>query len=111
MDQKPDHRDKPEHPSWDVPLEDPQELQIEPPSTCAGGIPAILSTLKHTTGSMGIIRGAQALFRMNQQKGFDCPGCGWPEPDGHRAVTEFCENGAKAVAQEGTKKPCYRGVF
>ena len=104
MDQNSEHGEHKEKPAWEVPIEDPQVLHIESPSTCAGGIPAILSTLKHTTSAMGLIRGGQALLRINQQKGFDCPGCGWPEPDEHRAVTEFCENGAKAVAQEGTKK-------
>ena len=68
----------------------------------AGGIPAILSSLKHTTHEMGVIRGSQALLKVNQKQGFDCPGCGWPDPDGDRAITEFCENGVKAVAHEAT---------
>ena len=51
---------------------------------------------------MGVIRGSKALLKVNQKGGFDCPGCGWPEPDGDRAVTEFCENGVKAVAHEAT---------
>src|SRR5439155_25760602 len=38
----------------------------------------------------------------NQFEGYDCPGCAWPEPDGERGFFEFCENGAKAVAEEGT---------
>jgi molybdopterin-dependent oxidoreductase alpha subunit len=41
-------------------------------------------------------------LRINQTSGFDCPGCAWPEPDDHRALAEFCENGAKAVAEEAT---------
>lgn len=53
---------------------------------------------------MGVIRGGQALLKVNQKLGFDCPGCGWPEPDGDRAIAEFCENGVKAVAHEATKK-------
>src|SRR5690606_30622937 len=41
----------------------------------------------------------------NQAEGFDCPSCVWPNPDpGHRKIAEFCENGAKAVAEEGTKR-------
>jgi molybdopterin-dependent oxidoreductase alpha subunit len=40
---------------------------------------------------------------MNQPDGFDCPGCAWPEP--HDASRfEFCENGAKAVAEEATNR-------
>src|SRR6185437_16149944 len=30
--------------------------------------------------------------------------CAWPSPDEHRKVAEFCENGAKAVADEATTK-------
>ena len=41
-------------------------------------------------------------MKLNQRKGFDCPGCAWPETPGHRKHAEFCENGAKAVAEEAT---------
>lgn len=70
--------------------------------TVAGGIPAIVSSMKFVLGEAGVIRGTRELFHINQKKGFDCPGCAWPDPDGHRSATEFCENGAKAVAEEGT---------
>jgi formate dehydrogenase major subunit len=40
---------------------------------------------------------------MNQTDGFDCPGCAWPDPDDRAALTEFCENGAKAAAWETTR--------
>jgi molybdopterin-dependent oxidoreductase alpha subunit len=89
---------------WEIPLEDPRDLHIDEPSTWSGGIPAILSTLKYTSHEMGLMRGSQALLKVNQQQGFDCPGCGWPDPDRHRAITEFCENGAKAVAHEATTR-------
>ena len=39
------------------------------------------------------------LFR----SGFDCPGCAWPDKD-HTSTFQFCENGAKAVTWEATKK-------
>ena len=32
------------------------------------------------------------------------PGCAWPEPDRERSHFEFCENGAKHVADEATTK-------
>ena len=48
------------------------------------------------------MRTAQALSRLNHRHGFDCPGCAWPEPAGRRRPAEFCENGAKAVAEETT---------
>jgi len=66
----------------------------------AGGLAAILSTLQ-ALGRKGGGRGLQALLRVNQPGGFDCPGCAWPEPREHGAI-EFCENGAKAVAHEAT---------
>ncbi|ALM42328.1 Formate dehydrogenase [Streptomyces sp. FR-008] len=50
---------------------------------------------------MGVRRTALTLLRVNQKDGFDCPGCAWPEPD-KRHAAEFCENGAKAVAEEAT---------
>ena len=40
---------------------------------------------------------------MNQPDGFDCPGCAWPDPK-HTSSFEFCENGAKAVAFELTRR-------
>jgi molybdopterin-dependent oxidoreductase alpha subunit len=57
---------------------------------------------------MGTGRTVRTLRLLNQRAGFDCPGCAWPEPrqtDGERRkLAEFCENGAKAVAEEATKR-------
>jgi molybdopterin-dependent oxidoreductase alpha subunit len=53
---------------------------------------------------MGPVRTAAILSRLNQRHGFDCPGCAWPEEPGGRKLAEFCENGAKAVAEEATKR-------
>lgn len=50
---------------------------------------------------MGPRRSALTLLKVNQADGFDCPGCAWPEPK-RRSHAEFCENGAKAVAEEAT---------
>ena len=61
-------------------------------------------SLKHGLESMGVFRTAASLVRLNQRKGFDCPGCAWPEEHGGRKFAEFCENGAKAVAEEATKR-------
>lgn len=72
--------------------------------TTAGGIPAITSSMKHVFGQSGVVRGSKALLAVNQMTGFDCPGCAWPEPDDERSMTEFCENGAKAIAEETTTK-------
>src|SRR5258708_2367658 len=53
---------------------------------------------------MGALRSVRLLGRLNQFDGFDCPSCAWPDPEGHRSMAEFCENGAKAVASEATTK-------
>ncbi|HEX8550395.1 MAG TPA: FdhF/YdeP family oxidoreductase [Abditibacteriaceae bacterium] len=79
-------------------------LEVHPPKTVAGGIPAVASSLKHLMKETGVVRGAKAVRRLNQKGGFDCPGCAWPDPDGHRSHSEYCENGAKAVAEEATTK-------
>ncbi|HEV7474011.1 MAG TPA: FdhF/YdeP family oxidoreductase [Pyrinomonadaceae bacterium] len=79
-------------------------VQIKPLSKVAGGIPAILSTVKAAWEEMGAARGLRTLLKLNQKTGFDCPGCAWPEPDGERSHAEFCENGAKHVADEATTK-------
>ena len=55
-------------------------------------------------GRMGVIRGTQAMLQVNQVDGFDCQSCAWPSPDKRRHIAEFCENGAKAVSDEGTRK-------
>jgi molybdopterin-dependent oxidoreductase alpha subunit len=84
--------------------EDPLLVQIEKPSKIAGGIPSILATAKTTWSEMGVARGVRTLLKLNQKTGFDCPGCAWPEPDDERSHAEFCENGAKHVADEATTK-------
>jgi molybdopterin-dependent oxidoreductase alpha subunit len=77
-------------------------IRLASPKSTAGGIEAVASSLKHVFGEVGVMDGTRTLLNLNQFKGFDCPGCAWPDPDGHRAVVEFCENGAKAVAEEAT---------
>jgi molybdopterin-dependent oxidoreductase alpha subunit len=70
----------------------------------AGGFPAVLTAAKYTFKEMGVIRGTRTLLQLNQKQGIDCPGCAWPEPDGERSHFEFCEEGAKHVADEATTK-------
>ncbi len=69
----------------------------------AAGVPGVYHALKVSYEQMGAQRTARTLLRLNQKDGFDCPGCAWPEKD-HRHVAEFCENGAKAVAEEATRR-------
>src|SRR5713226_7922772 len=84
------------------PPEETSPVQIKPISKVAGGIPAIAASVKHAWGEMGPVRGTRTLLRLNQKGEFDCPGCAWPEPDGERSHFEFCEEGAKHVADEAT---------
>src|SRR5437868_2354668 len=70
----------------------------------AGGLPAIAATVKAVSSEMGLVRGVRTLLKINQTGGVDCPGCAWPEPDRERSHFEFCENGAKHVAEEATTK-------
>ncbi|MGH9930702.1 MAG: FdhF/YdeP family oxidoreductase [Pyrinomonadaceae bacterium] len=86
------------------PPEEPSLVQIRPVSKVAGGVPSIIATAKTAWNEMGVVRGVQTLLKLNQKTGFDCPGCAWPEPDGERSHAEFCENGAKHVADEATIK-------
>ena len=70
----------------------------------AGGATAIKEALSFALGEAGIVRGVSTLYRLNQFDGLDCPGCAWPDPDDHRSHNEYCENGAKAIAEEATSK-------
>ncbi|MDH6227483.1 FdhF/YdeP family oxidoreductase [Streptomyces sp. MJP52] len=75
--------------------------RVSEPRHAAAGLPAIGHTLRIAHQQMGVRRTALTLLRVNQKDGFDCPGCAWPEGD-ERHAAEFCENGAKAVAEEAT---------
>lgn len=88
-----------------LPPEEFSDLKIGEIKQKAVGIPAVVSTMKHISEEMGIWEGIKVLNKMNQKDGFDCPGCAWPDPDGHRSsLGEYCENGAKAIAEEATNK-------
>lgn len=82
---------------------DEQQLTVGKVQKKAVGIPGILHSMEVSLRQMGPIRSAHALLAVNQKDGFDCPGCAWPEAD-KRHKAEFCENGAKAVAEEATKR-------
>ena len=81
---------------------DHNRLRLSKPKKQAAGVPAVISSGKHSLKKMGITRTVKTLAMVNQKSGFDCPGCAWPDPE-HRTYFEFCENGAKAVADEATK--------
>ncbi len=82
---------------------DERDVEVGQPKKVAAGIPGVAVSMKRAVESMGIARTARTLLKLNQVDGFDCQGCAWPDPDpSHRHTAEFCENGAKAVAEEAT---------
>jgi len=88
-----------------VPPERFENIKLGLPKTKAAGMPAVLSSLRHIREEMGLWKGIGVLNRMNQKKGFDCPGCAWPDPQYKRSsLGEYCENGVKAIAEELSRK-------
>lgn len=80
-----------------------RDLTVRGPKAAAAGLPGVGHGLAAAVNQMGVRRTALTLLKVNQAGGFDCPGCAWPEPSPERrAHAEFCENGAKAVAEEAT---------
>ncbi|MBX7068949.1 MAG: molybdopterin-dependent oxidoreductase, partial [Microthrixaceae bacterium] len=78
-------------------------LRVSAPKDVAAGPTGVAVTLRRSLDQMGPTRTARTLAVINQPEGFDCPGCAWPEAaPGVRHHIEFCENGAKAVAEEAT---------
>lgn len=89
-------------PSAESPL-DSDPPQVKQASAAAAGLAGVYQTTRHAWGQAGVLRGTRALLKVNQIDGFDCQSCAWPNPDAGRHTFEFCENGAKAVADEATK--------
>ncbi len=80
-------------------------LKLGHPADVAAGVRAVIVSAEHVFGQMPVSRGMKALFKLNQKLGYDCPSCAWPDPDDDRSsIAEYCENGAKAVAEEATTK-------
>ena len=86
-----------------APQSDPGDdnLRVGPAKQWAAGVPGVAVALRDSVRQLGVRRSAQTLLKLNQKDGFDCPGCAWPEEE-KRHIAEFCENGAKAVAEEAT---------
>ncbi|SNB62424.1 oxidoreductase alpha (molybdopterin) subunit [Arboricoccus pini] len=86
------------------------KAKIKAYKAAAGGLGALEAVERHLCRQKVFINGNRALLQMNQPEGFDCPGCGWPDPS-HTSSFEYCENGAKAVAWEATKKRTIPAFF
>ncbi|KFE34905.1 FdhF/YdeP family oxidoreductase [Thioclava atlantica] len=69
----------------------------------AGGWGAAAATAKVLMEQSVLSKGSRALLAMNQPGGFKCSSCAFPDAD-ERKRLEFCENGAKALAVEATKR-------
>ena len=87
-------------------------LKSTGPKKWAAGVPAVLASFADLIEEDIPVRGAGALFKMNQFGGFDCSSCAWPDPDDDRSpIAEYCENGAKALAEEATTKKVTADFF
>lgn len=89
-----------------VPPSDYTGIKETPVKDAAVGLPAVSSALFHISEELGLWKGMKTLLKLNQKDGVDCPGCAWPDPDHRSKLGEYCENGAKAIAEEATDKKC-----
>ncbi len=78
-------------------------LSVSKPAKHAAGISSIISTTKNAVSKMGVAKAVRGLLKINQFGGFDCQSCAWADDDRERKHAEFCENGAKALADEAVK--------
>lgn len=87
-------------------------LKRSEPEDIAAGVEAVVQSFKQILKETNIFRGNKALLNLNQKGGFDCPSCAWPDPDDDRSsIAEYCESGAKAVAEEITSKSLKADFF
>jgi molybdopterin-dependent oxidoreductase alpha subunit len=90
----------------------PTGIKISEPKTVAAGIPALKTSLGHIYKETNLSESLKVLLDLNQKGGIDCPGCAWPDPDDDRSgLGEYCENGAKAIAEEVSKKKITAAFF
>lgn len=75
---------------------------IKPYEAAAGGWGSLEATTRFVFDSKQVLKNMRNLMRMNKAKGFDCPGCAWG--DDNKSTFSFCENGAKAVTWEATRR-------
>lgn len=75
-------------------------LKVTDKKETAAGISAVFNATKTMVKKAGAVRGTKLLLALNQKGGIDCNSCAWADPDGERTHAEFCENGAKAIADE-----------
>ena len=77
--------------------------RYQPYTGAAAGWGALRSVTHFWLDSKQPLKNLRAMLKTNQNGGFDCPGCAWGDSPESGAV-KFCENGAKAVNWEATKR-------
>lgn len=96
-------------------MDTPRKVELLPPDKLTGlkttaipkkaaGLKAVTSAMRHLSDELGLFEGLKLMAKVNQKGGVDCPGCAWPDPEHRAKLFEYCENGAKAIAEEATKK-------
>ncbi len=86
------------------------DIDVTPGKTWGAGVPGVIRALRVSNDQMGVVRSLRLLPVVNKPGGVDCPGCAWPDP-AHSHIAEFCENGAKAIAEEATLRRVDRDFF
>ncbi len=86
------------------------DLAVHPHHAWGAGVPGVIRALQMANDQMGVRRSLRLLPVVNKPGGIDCPGCAWPDP-AHSHLAEFCENGAKAIAEEATLRRVTRDFF
>jgi molybdopterin-dependent oxidoreductase alpha subunit len=69
----------------------------------AGGWGALISVAQAWLTSDNALKNLRMMLKTNKNGGFDCPGCAWGDSN-EAGMVAFCENGAKAVNWEATKR-------
>lgn len=69
----------------------------------AGGWGALISVAQAWLSSDNALKNLRMMLKTNKNGGFDCPGCAWGDSK-EGGMVMFCENGAKAVNWEATKR-------
>jgi len=96
--------------SPEPPLE-PKAPRLADRPEASTGLPAAINSLLVSLRQLGVGRTYDTWRQVNKTDGFDCPGCAWADPDGRPHVVEFCENGAKAFADDASTRVCAPDFF
>ena len=86
----------------------PEQRDYDHPTAGWGAARSVGSVI---AGTREPVEGVRATLRMNHEnKGFDCPGCAWPD-DRKGLHLDICENGIKHVTWEMTAKRVGKEFF